>query len=95
MRTTAVPVRVFGEVMGSWRHAMATGMFLKSTPDATDPSAPVAGGRLSDFCRSRGEEGLTELTPIPCTTLVAYGRWFQQSPLFGAGSACGAVCAAP
>ncbi|MET7726302.1 hypothetical protein [Streptomyces mirabilis] len=32
-----------GEVMGSWRHAMATKMFLKSTPDATDLSAPEPG----------------------------------------------------
>ncbi|MGW6485674.1 FAD-dependent oxidoreductase [Streptomyces sp. NPDC055056] len=78
LRAAGVSVRVFGEVMGSWRHAMATGMFLKSTPDATDLSAPVSGGRLSDFCRAQGEEKLTELTPIPCTIFVAYGRWFQQ-----------------
>jgi hypothetical protein len=78
LRAAGVPVRVFGEVMGSWRHAMATGMFLKSTPAATDLSAPVPGARLSDFCRAQGEPELTELTPIPCTTFVAYGQWFQK-----------------
>ncbi|MET9648497.1 FAD-dependent oxidoreductase [Streptomyces syringium] len=78
LRAAGIRVRVFGEVMGSWRHAMATGMFLKSTPEATDLSAPEPGGRLEDFCRERGEPVLTELTPIPCTTFVDYGQWFQQ-----------------
>ncbi|RZU36411.1 pyridine nucleotide-disulfide oxidoreductase [Streptomyces sp. BK022] len=78
LRAQGVRVRVFGEVMGSWRHAMATGMFLKSTPDATDLSAPVAGATLADYCRARGQDELTELTPIPCTTFVAYGQWFAD-----------------
>ncbi|MFI2200238.1 FAD-dependent oxidoreductase [Streptomyces sp. NPDC020192] len=79
LRAAGVPVRVFGEVMGSWRHAMATGMFLKSTPAATDLSAPGPGARLADFRRLRGEPELTELTPIPCDVFVRYGQWFQES----------------
>ncbi|WP_369390368.1 FAD-dependent oxidoreductase [Streptomyces sp. CG1] len=78
LRCAGVPFRVFGEVMGSWRHAMATGMFLKSTPAATDLSAPGPGGRLSDFRRVHGEPELTELTPIPCDVFVRYGQWFQK-----------------
>lgn len=78
LRDAGVPVRVFGEVMGSWRHAMATGMFLKSTPDAVDLSAPEPGGRLADFLRAHGEPELTELTPIPCEVFVRYGQWFQK-----------------
>ncbi|MGQ4434204.1 FAD-dependent oxidoreductase [Streptomyces sp. SAS_260] len=78
LRGAGVPVRVFGEVLGSWRHAMATGMFLKSTPDATDLSAPEPGGRLADFRRVHGEPELTELTPIPCEVFVRYGQWFQK-----------------
>ncbi|MGW7529037.1 FAD-dependent oxidoreductase [Streptomyces sp. NPDC054783] len=78
LRAAGVPVRVFGEVMGSWRHAMATGMFLKSTPAATDLSAPEPGGRLADFRRVHGEGELTELTPIPCDVFVRYGQWFQK-----------------
>ncbi|MFI8239473.1 FAD-dependent oxidoreductase [Streptomyces sp. NPDC085866] len=78
LRAVGVPVRVFGEVMGSWRHAMATGMFLKSTPAATDLSAPEPGGRLADFRRLHGEPELTELTPIPCEVFVRYGQWFQK-----------------
>ncbi|MER7842053.1 FAD-dependent oxidoreductase [Streptomyces sp. NPDC096040] len=78
LRAAGAPVRVFGDVMGSWRHAMATGMFLKSTPAATDLSAPEPGGRLADFRREHGEPELTELTPIPCDVFVRYGQWFQK-----------------
>ncbi|KOV67589.1 FAD-dependent oxidoreductase [Streptomyces sp. MMG1121] len=78
LRAAGVPVLVFGEVMGSWRHAMATGMFLKSTPAATDLSAPEPGARLADFRRRQGEPELTELTPIPCDVFVRYGQWFQK-----------------
>lgn len=78
LRAAGVPVRIFGEVLGSWRHAMATGMFLKSTPDATDLSAPEPGGRLADFRRVHGEPELSELTPIPCDVFVRYGMWFQK-----------------
>ncbi|WP_432187130.1 FAD-dependent oxidoreductase [Streptomyces sp. Tue6028] len=78
LRATGVPVLVFGVTLGSWRHAMATGMFLKSTPDAVDLSAPVPGARLADFRRAHGEPELTELTPIPCDVFVRYGQWFQK-----------------
>ncbi|MGW5258674.1 FAD-dependent oxidoreductase [Streptomyces sp. NPDC004012] len=78
LRAAGMSVRIFGEVMGSWRHAMATGMFLKSTPAATDLSAPEPGGRLADFRRVHGEPELTELTPIPCDVFVRYGMWFQK-----------------
>ncbi|WP_431903822.1 FAD-dependent oxidoreductase [Nonomuraea sp. bgisy101] len=78
LRAAGLEVRVFGEVMDSWRHEMATGMFLKSTPKATDLSAPVPGGRLSDFCRETGRPPLTELTPIPCEVFARYGIWFAR-----------------
>lgn len=77
LRAAGTPVRVFGVVMGSWRHDMASGMFLKSTPDAVDLAAPVPGAELADFVRAEGEPQLTELTPIPCTLFVRYGQWFQ------------------
>ncbi|MCE7552978.1 FAD-dependent oxidoreductase [Streptomyces thermodiastaticus] len=78
LRAARVPVRVFGEVMGSWRHAMATGMFLKSTPNAVDLSVPEPGGRLADFLQVHGEPELTVRTPIPCEVFVRYGQWFQK-----------------
>ncbi|WP_369386520.1 hypothetical protein AB5J72_02150 [Streptomyces sp. CG1] len=78
LRAAGVRVRTFIEVMGSWRHAMATGIFLKSTPDATDLSAPEPGGRLADFRRMHDEPELTELTPMPCEVFVRYAMWFQK-----------------
>ncbi|QMU73851.1 FAD-dependent oxidoreductase [Streptacidiphilus sp. P02-A3a] len=78
LRASGAPVRVFGVVMGSWRHDMASGMFLKSTPDAVDLAAPLPGAELADFVRELGEPQLTELTPIPCTLFVRYGQWFQE-----------------
>ncbi|MFD1935415.1 FAD-dependent oxidoreductase [Nonomuraea mangrovi] len=78
LRAAGVAVRVFGEVMGSWRHVMATGMFLKSAPQATDLAAPAPGGRLADFCRQAGLPELTELTPIPSDLFVRYGTWFAN-----------------
>ena len=78
LRASGTPVRVFGVVMGSWRHDMASGMFLKSTPDAVDLAAPVPGAELADFVRAAGDPQLTELTPIPCTLFVRYGQWFQE-----------------
>jgi len=78
LRAAGVPVRVFGEVMGSWRHAMSTGVFVKSAPAAVGLSAPAPVAGLEDFCRARGDEPLTELTPIPCTTFVDYGEWFRE-----------------
>ena len=77
LRAAGTPVRVFGVVMGSWRHDMASGMFLKSTPDAVDLAAPVPGAELADFVRAEGRPRLTELTPIPCALFVRYGQWFR------------------
>ena len=54
LRGRGVPVRVFGEVMSSWRMHMPRGMCLKSVPDASSLSAPSPGYGLADFCTSRG-----------------------------------------
>ncbi|MFE2720194.1 hypothetical protein ACFXKI_52210 [Streptomyces mirabilis] len=74
-RRLARPVR---PPRSRWRHPMATGMFSRSTPAATDLSAPQEGSRLADFCRETGMEEVTELTPIPCETFVHYGTWFAH-----------------
>lgn len=78
LRAAGVAVRVFGEVMASWRHLAATGMFLKSTPKATDLSSPIPGGRLADYCQEVGQPQLTEFTPIPCAVFARYGMWFAD-----------------
>ncbi|GAA2699306.1 hypothetical protein GCM10010412_095720 [Nonomuraea recticatena] len=78
LRAAGVAVRVFGEVMASWRHPAATGMFLKSTPRATDLSTPKPGGKLADYRREVGQPELTEFTPISCEVFARYGKWFAD-----------------
>ncbi len=78
LRHLGVDVRVFGEPLDSWRHHMPAGMFLKSTPSASSISAPVAGYRLEDFCRTAGLPTLGEDEAVPIELFIDYGQWFQQ-----------------
>lgn len=73
-----VRVRVLGDTMHSWRQRMPAGMYLKSTPDASDLSAPAPGASLVDFCRAEGIPPFDELHPIPIEVFVRYGQWFQR-----------------
>jgi thioredoxin reductase len=78
LRARGVPVRVFGEVMLSWRLHMPTGMCLKSTPAASSLSAPSPGYELADFCAARGLPPLTGTPIVPIGLFVSYGEWFQR-----------------
>jgi cation diffusion facilitator CzcD-associated flavoprotein CzcO len=73
-----VSVRVFGDPMDAWRHNMPKGMCLKSEPSASSLSAPRAGYRLEDYCRSIGRAPLGETEAVPIDLFVRYGRWFQE-----------------
>ena len=78
LRARGVPVRVFGEVMSSWRLHMPRGMCLKSTPSASSLSTPLPGYELADFCKARGIPPLTGTQVVPIELFVNYGEWFQQ-----------------
>jgi cation diffusion facilitator CzcD-associated flavoprotein CzcO len=78
LRGRGVPVRVFGDVMSSWRLHMPTGMCLKSTPDASSLSAPAPGYTLADFCAAMGLRPLTGSQIVPAELFIRYGTWFQQ-----------------
>ena len=78
LRARGVPVRVFGEVMSSWRMHMPRGMCLKSTPSASSLSTPLPGYGLADFCTARGIPPLTGTQVVPIELFVSYGEWFQQ-----------------
>ena len=78
LRGKGFDIRVFGRTLESWSDNMPDGMFLKSTPDATDISAGRPGFGLADFCRATGRTVLEGDTPIPVELFVDYGRWFQQ-----------------
>ena len=78
LHARGVPVRVFGEVMGTWRNRMPTGMYLKSTPWASSIAAPRAGFTLADYSRAHGLEPLAGHAPVPIQHFIDYGTWFQQ-----------------
>jgi FAD-dependent urate hydroxylase len=78
LRARGVPVRVFGEVMSSWRLNMPRGMCLKSTPAASGLSTPLPGYELADFCKASGIPPLTGTQVVPIELFVSYGEWFQQ-----------------
>ncbi len=81
LRGRGIPVRVFGEVMSSWRQHMPAGMNLKSTPDASNLSAPAPGYGLADFSRASGKQPLTGHQVVPIELFSSYGEWFQRQLL--------------
>lgn len=70
------PVRIFGDVMGSWRHRMPAGMFLKSTPWASSIGAPGPGLTLADFEAAHGLPRLRDDEVVPLEQFIRYGDWF-------------------
>ena len=78
LRGRGIPVRVFGDVMATWRDNMPAGMFLKSTPDASSISAPAAGFTLAAFCTHSGLPPLGEDEPVPVDLFIRYGQWFAE-----------------
>ncbi|MFF4158154.1 NAD(P)-binding domain-containing protein [Streptomyces sp. NPDC001678] len=79
LKARAVPTRVFGSPMVSWREHMPAGMLLKSTPAASDIDAPQPGHTLFDYCQDVGERRFeSDWDAIPVETFAGYGMWFQQ-----------------
>jgi hypothetical protein len=78
LRSLRVATRVFGDPMGSWRHAMPTGMFLKSAPDASNIATPFPGRRLADYCAAAGLVPLEDGEAVPIEVFCGYGLWFAD-----------------
>ncbi|MCC3769193.1 NAD(P)-binding domain-containing protein [Streptomyces sp. UNOC14_S4] len=79
LRAHGIGTRVFGSPMVSWREHMPAGMFLKSTPVASNIDAPQPGHTLLDFCRDAGERRYeSDWDMIPVETFARYGEWFQE-----------------
>lgn len=68
-------VKVFGEPLALWKHAMPKGMFLRSPLSASHICDP--NGALS-FDTFLAECGNHLPKPIPLDRFVAYGDWFQR-----------------
>ena len=78
LRAAGLGVRVFGDLMASWRQHMPAGMYLKSTPDASSLSAPQPGSTIFDYCAEIGSEALTKEDAIPIDLFIDYGMWFAD-----------------
>jgi cation diffusion facilitator CzcD-associated flavoprotein CzcO len=78
LRARGVPVRIFGEVMGSWRRWMPAGMCLKSTPWASSLAAPEPGFTLADFEAAAGIPQLRDDDVVPVGQFIRYGEWFAD-----------------
>jgi FAD-dependent urate hydroxylase len=78
LQARGIRVRVFGEPMGSWRHRMPKGMFLKSEPSASTISAPRPGYGLADYCADQGLRRFGRHQPVPIDVFVRYGLWFAD-----------------
>src|SRR5262245_36765057 len=75
LRAAGIEVRVFGEVMGFWRHHMPVGMVLRSERPGSHIPDPDRALTLERF-----EAKLGRVFPrrMPLDDFVAYGEWFQQ-----------------
>jgi len=70
--------RILGETMQTWVSHMPRGMYLKSTPAASDLSAGRPGFGLADYCRTAGAPAPTGDDPVPLDLFAGYGRWFAD-----------------
>ncbi len=68
-------VAIFGEPMNLWRKYMPKGMLLRSYWWAMNLSDPHKQYSLERYFR---ENGLQAVDPLPATTFIEYGLWFQK-----------------
>ena len=68
-------VRVFGEPMSFWDQKMPVGMLLRSPYVASNIADPDRSLTLDDY---QAAKGVTVTPPVPLSTFVDYGRWFQS-----------------
>ncbi|MER8784751.1 NAD(P)-binding domain-containing protein [Mesorhizobium sp. M1006] len=78
LRARGVEHRIFGELMGSWRHNMPHGMLLKSYPWASSLSDPGSEFALKSFCAECALPYHDTLMPLPLGRFVEYGEAFQR-----------------
>lgn len=65
----------FGRPMSFWSNHMPRGMLLRSPREASNLYAPNGSLQLEDYERSHA---LQPQAPLPLSTFVRYGLWFQQ-----------------
>ena len=75
LRAKHVETRIFGEPMEFWTRHMPRGMFLRSSPSASNIADPDGQLRLD---RYHALHSIPHAKPTPLEDFVRYGQWFQQ-----------------
>ena len=75
LKARQMGVRVFGDPMEFWANKMPAGMLLRSPREASNIADPHSSFTLEDFEKQSGKQ---PSAPVPLSTFVEYGRWFQQ-----------------
>jgi FAD-dependent urate hydroxylase len=75
LKSQGIAVRVFGKPMDFWATKMPAGMLLRSPRVASNISDPSHSFALPAY---EAESGIPSLAPLPLSTFVDYGQWFQR-----------------
>lgn len=78
LKGAAIPFRIFGSPMDSWRKHMPKGMLLKSDGFASNLSDPESSFTLEYFCAQEGIEYHPTDAPVQLESFAAYGLAFQK-----------------
>ena len=78
LKAAAIPFRIFGSPMDSWRNHMPEGMLLKSDGFASNLSDPQSSFTLGHFCAQERIEYHATDVPVRLESFVAYGIAFQR-----------------
>ena len=76
LRRLGIRARILGDPMSTWRSHMPAGMYLKSTPAASNIAAGRPGYGLADYCAHIGTRAPTGHEQVPVELFNAYGMWF-------------------
>ena len=75
LRAAGVETRVFGEPMEFWERHMPRGMYLRSSPAASEIGDPDGVLTLRRYYQVRG---IPAARPLPVDHFIGYGHWVQQ-----------------
>jgi len=78
LQALAIPFKIFGEPMRSWRECMPRGMLLKSEGFASDLYHPAGELSLRQYCQDAGLSYRDIGEPVPVERFIAYGLAFQE-----------------
>jgi cation diffusion facilitator CzcD-associated flavoprotein CzcO len=78
LKGAAIPFRIFGRPMDSWRKHMPKGMLLKSDGFASNLSDPESSFTLERFCALEGIEYHATDVPVRLDSFTDYGLAFQK-----------------